>query len=170
MKLLKGAAIATTMAFSLSSIPASAELCLGMACMYNRMTPMEGIDATLVQINEALETIKLRNSGGAAEEGKAGDELIIANIKEALKLTKEINANDKLDRNRNRANGYLKKAREAVQAGDLAKASDDLKEADRRFTELKGMIDLTQADRVSQQTNLLNRILDEPDPAAGARK
>jgi len=32
------------------------------------------------------------------------------------------------------------------------------------------MIDLTQADRVSQQTNLLNRIMDTPDKAAGARK
>jgi len=32
------------------------------------------------------------------------------------------------------------------------------------------MIDLTQADRVSQQTNMLNRILDTPDPSAGVRK
>lgn len=108
------------LAISLSSFSASADLCLGMACMYNRMTPIEGINATLGQVNEALEAIKLRNSGGAAEEGKAGDELIITNIKEALKLSKEINANDKLDRNRNRANGYLKKAREALQSGDLA--------------------------------------------------
>ncbi|GAB6142178.1 hypothetical protein JCM14076_29070 [Methylosoma difficile] len=170
MNVLKCAAIATTMAFSLGSVPASADICLGMACMYNRMTPIQGIDATLGEINQALEAIKLRNSGGAADEGKAGDEVIIGNIKEALKLTKEINANDKLDRNRNRANGYLKKAREAVQAGDLPKATEDLKEAERRFAELKGMIELTQEDRVSQQTNLLNRMMGTPDAAAGARK
>ena len=169
MKLIKCAIAATTLALSLGSFSASADICLGMACMYNRMTPMEGIDATLGQITEALEAIKVKNSGSAAEDGKAGDEVIIGYIKEALKLTKEINANDKLDRNRNRANGYLKKAREAIQSGDTAKATEDLKEAERRFTELKGMIDLTQEDRVSQQTNLLNRIMDTPDKAAGAR-
>jgi len=138
--------------------------------MYNKMTPIEGIDATIGQVTEALAAIQLRNSGGAADNGKAGDEVIINNIKDALKLSKEINANDKLDRNRNRANDYLKKARVAVQDGDLTKATEDLKEAEKRFSDLKGMIDLTQADRVSQQTNLLNRIMDTPDPAAGTRK
>jgi ribosomal protein S20 len=89
--------------------------------------------------------------------------VIINNIKEALKLSKEINANDKLDRNRNRANDYLKKARKAVKDGDLAKATEDLNEAEKRFSELKGMLDLSQADRAAQQTHMLNRILDKPD-------
>lgn len=171
MKLLKSAAVATTLALSLGffSTPASA-ICLGMACMYNRMTPIEGIDATLGQITEALTAIQVRNSGGAAGSDKDSDNIIIENIKEALKLTKEINANDKLDRNRNRANDYLKKARVAVQAGDLPKATEDLEEAEKRFVALKGMIDLTQADRVSQQTHMLNRIMGTDDPAAGARK
>jgi len=170
MKLLKSAVVATTLALSLGSFSATADTCLGMACMYNRMTPIEGIEATLGQVAEALNAIQVRNSGGAADSGKAGDDVIISNIKDALKLSKEINANDKLDRNRNRANDYLKKARAAVQEGDLTKATEDLKEAERRFSDLKGMIDLTQADRVSQQTNLLNRIMDTPDKAAGARK
>ena len=170
MKLLKSAVVATTLALSLGSFSASAAVCLGMACMYNRMTPIEGIDATLGQVNEALEAIQVRNSGGAAGSDKDSDGVIINNIKEALKLSKEINANDKLDRNRNRANDYLKKARVAVQDGDLIKATEDLKEAEKRFLDLKGMIDLTQADRVSQQTNLLNRIMDTPDTKAGARK
>jgi ribosomal protein S20 len=170
MKLLKSAVVATTLAISLGSFSATAAVCLGMACMYNRMTPIEGIDATLGQVTEALEAIQLRNSGGAAGSDKDSDDVIISNIKEALKLSKEINANDKLDRNRNRANDYLKKARVAVQDGDLTKATENLKEAEKRFSDLKGMIDLTQADRVSQQTNLLNRIMDTPDSAAGARK
>ena len=170
MKLLKSAVVATTLALSVGSFSTSAAVCLGMACMYNRMTPIEGIDATLGQVNEALEAIQLRNSGGAAGSDKDSDGVIINNIKEALKLSKEINANDKLDRNRNRANDYLKKARVAVQNGDLTKATEDLKEAEKRFSDLKGMIDLTQADRVSQQTNLLNRIMDTPDAKAGARK
>jgi hypothetical protein len=170
MKFLKSAVVATTLAISLGSFSSTAAVCLGMACMYNRMTPIEGIDATLGQVTEALEAIQLRNSGGAAGSDKDSDNVIIETIKNALKLSKEINANDKLDRNRNRANDYLKKARKAVQDGDLAKATEDLKEAEKRFSELKGMIDLTQADRVSQQTNLLNRIMDTPDPSAGARK
>jgi hypothetical protein len=170
MKLLKSAVVATTLALSLGSFSTNAAVCLGMACMYNRMTPVEGIDATLGQVNEALEAIQVKNSGGAAGSDKDSDNVIINNIKEALKLSKEINANDKLDRNRNRANDYLKKARVAVQEGDLTKATEDLKEAEKRFSDLKGMIDLTQADRVSQQTNLLNRIMDTPDPNAGARK
>ncbi|MGZ4989861.1 MAG: hypothetical protein ACXV8S_03775 [Methylobacter sp.] len=159
MKLLKSAVVATTLALSLGSFPATAEICLGMACMYNRMTPAEGIDATVGQVTKALIAIN----------DNAGTEAVIEDIKEALKLSKEINANDKLDRNRNRANDYLKKARAAIQEGDSVKATELLKEAENRFSDLKGMIDLTQADRRSQQTNLLNRITGTVDPDAGAR-
>ena len=171
MKLLKTTFVAATLALSLGSFstPGTA-VCLGMACMYNKMTPLEGIDAPLGAITDALGAIQLRNSGGAAGTEQDSDNIIIGHIKEALKLTKEINANDKLDRNRNRANDYLKKARVAVQEGDLPKATELLTEAENRFSGLKGMIDLTQADRVSQQTNLLNRIMDTPDTAAGTRK
>ena len=160
MKLLKSAVVATTLALSLGSFPATADVCLGMACMYNKMTPLEGIEATVGQVNKALKAIS----------DKAGDDVVITDIKDALAVSKEINANDKLDRNRNRANDYLKKARKAVQDGDLIEATEHLKEAEKRFSDLKNMIDLTQADRVSQQTNLLNRIMDTPDTAAGARK
>ncbi len=159
MKLLKSAAVATTLALSLGSFSATAEICLGMACMYNRMTPAEGIDATVGQVTKALIAIN----------DNAGNDVVIDDIKEALKLSKEINANDKLDRNRNRANDYLKKARIAVQDGDLVKAAELLKEAENRFSDLKGMIDLTQADRRSQQTNLLNRMTGTIDTDAGAR-
>jgi len=159
MKLLKSAVVATTLALSLGSFPATAEVCLGMACMYNRMTPAEGIDATVGQVTKAL----------IALNDNAGIDVVIDDIKEALKLSKEINANDKLDRNRNRANDYLKKARTAVQDGDSVKAAELLKEAENRFSDLKGMIELTQADRKSQQTNLLNRMTGTIDTEAGAR-
>ena len=55
-------------------------------------------------------------------------------------------------------------------ASEIPDAAELLKEAEDRFAGLKAMIDLTQADRVSQQTNMLNRILDTPDPSAGVRK
>ncbi len=159
MKLLKSAVVATTLALSLGSFPATADICLGMACMYNKMTPAEGIDATVGQVTKALIAIN----------DNAGVDVVINDIKEALKLSKEINANDKLDRNRNRANDYLKKARAAVQEGDSVKATELLKEAENRFSDLKGMIELTQADRKSQQTNLLNRMTGTVDTEAGAR-
>ncbi|MDP1773860.1 MAG: hypothetical protein Q8L15_16420 [Methylobacter sp.] len=159
MKLLKSAVVATTLALSLGSFSATADICLGMACMYNKMTPAEGIDATVGQVTKALIAIN----------DNAGVDVVINDIKEALKLSKEINANDKLDRNRNRANDYLKKARAAVQEGDSVKATELLKEAENRFSDLKGMIELTQADRKSQQTNLLNRMTGTVDTEAGAR-
>jgi hypothetical protein len=159
MKLLKSAVVATSLALSLASFSTTAEVCLGMACMYNRMTPLEGIEATIGQITKALKAIG----------DKAGDDVVITDIKDALATSKEINANDKLDRNRNRANEYLKKARKAVQDGDLIEATEHLKEAEKRFSDLKSMIDLTQADRRSQQTNLLNRMTGTIDKEAGAR-
>jgi hypothetical protein len=148
--------VAAALTLSLSSFTSSADLCLGMACMYNKMTPLEGIDATLGQISKALSTIKDQSK-------TANNDVIVDDIKEALKLSKEINANDKVDRNRNRANGYLKKARESVQNGNLGEAAEHLNEAAKRFAELKTMLDLTLDDRVSQQTPMINRILDTPD-------
>ena len=149
MKLLKSAVVATTLALSLSSFstPTTAEVCLGMACMYNKMTPIEGINATVEQTRQALKAIT----------DNASEVVIIDNIKDALKVSKEINANDKVDRNRQRANGFLKKARKAVRNDDLKKATEDLKEAEQRFLALKGMISLSQDDRVAQQTHMLDR-------------
>lgn len=151
MKFLRSTVVATSIALALGSQGLHAEICLGMACMYNHMTPQQAIDATLVQINEALKSV----------DNQSGDEAIIKNIKEALSASKEINANDKLDRNRNRANEYLKKARTAVKDGDLNKAKAELKESEKRFADLKGMLELTQEDRTSQQTHMLTRILDK---------
>ncbi|MFA5983271.1 MAG: hypothetical protein WC782_04590 [Methylococcaceae bacterium] len=161
MKDIKSIVLTSTLTLFLGVFSTTTSaVCLGMACMYNKMTPAEGIDATVSQVGEALKAIN----------EKASTDIIIENIKEALTVSKEINANDKVDRNRNRANGYLKQARMDVKDGDLAAATEHLKEAGKRFTELKGMIELTQADRVSQQTNLLNRIMDTPDQASGTRK
>ena len=149
MKSLKSAVVATTLALSLSSFSTTttAEACLGMACMYNRMTPLEGIDATVGQTRQALKAIS----------DNASEVIIIDNIKDALKVSKEINANDKVDRNRQRANAYLKKARKAVRNGDFVQATEDLKEAENRFLGLKDMLNLSHSDRTAQQTHMLDR-------------
>ena len=160
MKLIQRAILASTLAISLGSFSTTATaVCMGMACMYAKMTPLQGINASVSQIDEALKAINAHHS----------DQAIIGNIKDALKLSKEINANDKVDRNRQRANGYLKKARKAVKEDDFDKATELLTEARTRFLGLKGMLNLTQADRASQQTHMLNRMLDTTDNAAGAK-
>ena len=160
MKVFKRSIITITLALSITTFPTtSTALCMGMACMYSNMTPMQGINATVGQIDAALAALDARHS----------DQAIIGNIKDALKLSKEINANDKVDRNRQRANGFLKKARKAVREDNFDRATELLKEAKTRFLDLKGMINLTQADRASQQTHMLNRILDTDDQAAGAK-
>ena len=91
MKLLKSAALATTLAFSLGliSTPANA-ICMGMACMYNSMTPLQAIMATEMSVDEVINLV----------DENTEKELILKAIKSTLKATKEINANDKVDRNR----------------------------------------------------------------------
>ncbi len=161
MKLLKNATVAATLVLSISTIstPANA-VCLGMACMYNRMTPLQAIMATEAQVDQALQAIKDENADG----------VVIKQIKDALKLTKEINANDKVDRNRMRANASLKKARKAIKEGDRDEAKVFLVEAKERFDGLKPMLNLSQADRSSQQTHMLNRMMGTVDKGAGSRQ
>jgi len=160
MKLLKSAAIATTLAVSVAafSTPANA-VCLGMACMYNRITPLQAIMLTEMTVDEVINLV----------EDKASKKSILAAIKGTLRATKEINANDKVDRNRMRANAAVKKARKEIKSGDLAKANEHLKKAKKLYSDLQGMIELSQADRTSQQTNFINRIMGTKDEGAGAR-
>ncbi len=160
MKLLKSAAIVTTLALSLGFFSTTANaICLGMACMYNKMTPLQAIMAVEVQVDSALEAISNEN----------GNSVIVKQIKDALKASKEINANDKVDRNRMRANSSLKTARKAVKDDDLDLAKKHLFVAKKRFSGLKDMLVLSQDDRASQQTHFLNRIMGTVDEGAGKR-
>jgi len=160
MKLLTNVAVATVLALSLGafSAPATA-VCLGMACMYNRMTPLQAIMATEASVDEVIKLIE-------ANEDK---EQIIVAIKSTLRATKEINANDKVDRNRMRANASVKVARKAIKADDYEAAKQHLKVAKERYAGLENMLELSQEDRTSQQTHFLNRILGTEDRGAGKR-
>jgi hypothetical protein len=160
MKLIKSAAIATTLTLSLGvfSTPANA-ICLGMACMYNKMTPLQAIMATEVTVDEAINLV----------EEKADKELVLTAIKSTLKATKEINANDKVDRNRMRANTSMKAARKAIRVDDYVEAKIHLEVAKDRYQGLQSMLELSQDDRTSQQTHFLNRILGTTDEGAGKR-
>ncbi|MEO1878856.1 MAG: hypothetical protein ABGX40_02660 [Methylococcales bacterium] len=160
MKLLKSAVIATTMAVSLGTFSTPSEaICLGMACMYNRMTPLQAIMATEYSVDDVITLI----------DDNAEKAPILTAIKTTLRATKEINANDKVDRNRMRANGSMKKARKFVKKGDLVQAKEHLLVARERYNGLRDMLVLSQDDRTSQQTHFLNRILGTVDEGAGKR-
>ena len=160
MKFLKNVAVVTVLALPLGAVstPANA-VCLGMACMYNRMTPLQAIMATEASVDEVIKLV----------DASADKAQVITAIKSTLRATKEINANDKVDRNRMRANASVKVARKAIKADDYESAKKHLKVAKERYAGLQDMLELTQEDRTSQQTHFLNRILGTEDKGAGKR-
>lgn len=92
--------------------------------------PKEAIDIVLKKIDAALAAAK---TGGDAEQ-------IASLTKEAMDGSKEINANDKVDIARSRANGVLKNARNAAKSGNIPEAEQLLRKALHDFEALKGLI------------------------------
>jgi hypothetical protein len=92
--------------------------------------PAEAIDAVIGKIKEAQEAIAA---------GKSGDE-VYSIIKQGTDLSKEVNANDVVDRARSKANDILKKARTAAKEGDVKKAAEFLPPAEKAFADLKPLI------------------------------
>ncbi|MDP2178964.1 hypothetical protein [Methylicorpusculum sp.] len=91
--------------------------------------PDKAIDLTVEKIKAALV---------AAESSDAP--AITELTKEAIDMSKEINANDKVDIARSRANLHIKKARSAAKVDDIKGAKEHLEMALKAFQELKGMI------------------------------
>jgi hypothetical protein len=92
--------------------------------------PAEAIDLTVKKIEAALASA---TSGGDAEQ-------IATLAKDALDASKEINANDKVDIARSRANNHLKAARSAAKAGNIPEAEQHLRQGLQAFTALKGLL------------------------------
>jgi len=61
-------------------------------------------------------------------------------IKDALDASKEINANDKVDAARSRANNKLKAAKKHASEGALQEAEQELRNAYKGFLDLKGLL------------------------------
>jgi hypothetical protein len=92
--------------------------------------PDVAIDRVVVQIKAAVEAIKSGSDGAA----------VAPLIKAAGDASKEINANDKVDRAREKANGLLKKAKAAAKESSLQEAEQLLEQAQKDFEALKSMI------------------------------
>ncbi len=127
MKLLKSAIVAISIALTLGSFSTTAVACEdGRVCI----GPLEGINMVLGHLAEAMQAV----------DAKADKDTILEHIKQAKNGSKEINANDRVDRERGRANGFIKKAKSAVKNGDNQMAIDHLREAEKRFDALKRLL------------------------------
>ena len=82
---------------------------------------------------------KFKAALDAAAAGTDGDGFADL-IKEASDASKEINANDKVDIARSKANNALKSARKLAQEGKKAEAEEALKDAAKKFEALKGLL------------------------------
>lgn len=118
MKLLKNIALSLFIAASSASISSVAFA-----------GPAEAIDNVTVKITEASKAI---------DSGSSNEDAILL-IREAARLVKQIPAGDNIDVKRQRANGHLKKARLAVQKGNLDAAKQHLAKATKGFSDLKGL-------------------------------
>lgn len=93
-------------------------------------TPAAAIDGTVERIRAAIALIDSGSEGEAVSDA----------IKKAIDMNKEINANDVVDRNRQRAARHLKKARRAARDEQLQPAEEHLRKALKGFEALKGML------------------------------
>jgi len=128
MKMLKKILLASLIAASLGAVSTSA-----MAeTDKGRITyaPADAINNVSAKIKVAID---------AAASGTEGDALADL-IKDASDLSKEINANDKVDRARASANNVLKSARKLAQEGKKDEAVEALKDAAKKFEALKSLI------------------------------
>jgi hypothetical protein len=128
MKMLKKILLASLIAASLGAVSTSA-----MAeTDKGRITyaPADAINNVSAKIKVAID---------AAAAGTEGDALADL-IKDASDLSKEINANDKVDRARSSANNVLKSARKLAQEGKKDESVEALKDAAKKFEGLKSLI------------------------------
>jgi hypothetical protein len=128
MKILKKIALAALVGASMGVFSASAmaEASEGRIVY----PPKEAIDLTVKKIEVAL----------ASATAGADAEVVASQAKEALDMSKEINANDKVDIARSRANNHLKAARSSAKAGNVPEAEQHLRQGLQAFTALKDLL------------------------------
>lgn len=128
MKFLKNIALCLFVAVSVAGVSttAYAEASDGRI----NYTPADAINLVLERIKTAQDAI------AAGKSGKEVAEL----IKSAKDASKEINANDKVDIARGRANGHLGKAISEAKNNDTKEAAVHLKAAEEGFAGLKKLL------------------------------
>lgn len=92
--------------------------------------PAEAIDMVAGKVKLAIDAI------ASGSDGEAVSKL----IKDALDASKEINANDKVDMARSRANNKLKAAKAKAKDNALQDAEQELRNAYKGFQDLKDLL------------------------------
>ncbi len=92
--------------------------------------PADAIDMVIGEIKKAQL---------AVAEGKPGAE-VYKIIKQGMDYSKEVNANDVVDRERSRANDILKKARTMAKNNSMQGIEEHLEKAAKAFADLKPLI------------------------------
>jgi len=128
MKILKKILLSLLIAASMGAVSTSvlAETDAGRVTY----APADAIDIVAGKIKVALDAVT------SGSEGEQVAEL----IKEASDASKEINANDKVDIARSRANNILKLARKHAKESALQEAEQELRNALKAFNDLKSLI------------------------------
>ncbi|MDO9168718.1 MAG: hypothetical protein Q7U18_06440 [Methylobacter sp.] len=128
MKILKKILLSLLIAASIGAVSTSvlAETDVGRVTY----APADAIDIVAGKIKVALDAVT------SGSEGEQVAEL----IKDASDATKEINANDKVDIGRSRANNILKLARKHAKESALQEAEQELRNALKAFNDLKSLI------------------------------
>ena len=128
MKIVKTILLSSMVAFSMGAFSTAAMAEAGDGRI--AYAPAEAIDLVIGQIKKAQLAI---------QEGKPAKEVYDI-IKQGTDYSKEVNANDVVDRARSKANDILKKARTAAKEGDLKTAAEFLPPAEKAFADLKPLI------------------------------
>lgn len=93
-------------------------------------SPADAIDLVVGKIKEAQ---------AAVASGAKGDD-VYKIIKQGMDYSKEVNANDVVDRERSRANDVLKKARTMAKNNSMQGIEEHLTKAEKAFADLKPLI------------------------------
>jgi hypothetical protein len=128
MKILKKILLALIIAVSMGTISSTAFAEAGDGRIV--YTPTEALDLIEGKILDAIEGI---SKGADKEEASKL-------IKAASDSTKELNANDKVDIQRQRANGKIKAARSHAKDGALQEAEQELRDALKMVKDMRGML------------------------------
>ncbi|MGZ8224683.1 MAG: hypothetical protein ACXWTE_06070 [Methylobacter sp.] len=128
MKILKKILLSVFIEASMSAVSTSvlAEASEGRIVY----APAEAIDLAMAKIQTAIDA--LTTGSDPATVAKL--------IKDAIDAGKELNANDKVDMAKQRANNKLKAARQHAKEGALQEAEQELRNAKKDYNDMKGIL------------------------------
>lgn len=129
MKILKKILLSVFIATSMSAVSTSV-LAAEPADDRTVYAPADAVDLAMAKIQTAIDAITTGSDNAA----------VAKLIKDAIDAGKELNANDKVDMAKQRANNKLKSARTHAKAGALQEAEQELRDAMKRYSDIKGIL------------------------------